>query len=90
MGHSPRRPLPPRSAGLKKSGRSEIGMTTLLIVVALLLGFVGTILGMVSLRFALELAFHLPDVLEQIREEQDGNLRLRSYVLFKAYQILHP
>jgi hypothetical protein len=64
-------------------------MTTALLVLALLLGLVGTILGVIALRFCFELVLHLPGVMEQIRDEKD-NFRLRGSRLWTAYRIFHP
>jgi|GraSoiStandDraft_60_1057301.scaffolds.fasta_scaffold233706_2 hypothetical protein len=64
-------------------------MTTALLVLALLLGLLGTVLGVIALRMCLEVLFHLPGVMEQIRDEQD-NFSLRGSRLWTAYRFFHP
>jgi hypothetical protein len=64
-------------------------MTTFLLGLSLTLGMIGTLLGVISLRFILELFLHLPDVQRQIVEEDDEP-RLRTYRIWQLYRLTHP
>jgi hypothetical protein len=64
-------------------------MTTALLVLALLLGLVGTVLGVIAVRVCFELLLHLPGVAEQIRDEQD-NFAARGSRIWTFYRIFHP
>jgi hypothetical protein len=60
---------------------------TLLLVLSLVLGVVGVLLGVTSLRLYFELLLHLPDVQDQMQEEDD--LRLRGSRLRMMYRTFH-